>query len=219
MARENASQRAKAWRDAWLNLGAKDESAALRATLEQSYLEAQRHYHTLQHLDECLACLAQTHTLAEHPAEVALALWFHDAIYDVKAHDNELRSAEWAHAACSEAGINWASAERIHGLVLATQHHAKPIGKDAELLVDIDLAILAAPQARYQQYQQQIRQEYAWVPEAQFRSARSKILEEFLARPQLFNTAYFFQRHEAQARQNVQRELIALGLPGAEFII
>ena len=65
--------------------------------LLQAYSEPQRHYHTLQHLAECLQLQSESAHLAQHPAEIAIALWFHDAVYDVKAHDNEARSAALLH--------------------------------------------------------------------------------------------------------------------------
>src|SRR5687768_17503475 len=55
-----------------------------------------RHYHTLTHLTACLRELDTAQKLAERPAEVELALWFHDAVYRTYRFDNEARSAEWA---------------------------------------------------------------------------------------------------------------------------
>lgn len=63
-----------------------------------AWSEPHRHYHTLQHLGECLANFRTLAHLPEHPLEVRLALWFHDAIYELGRHDNEARSADWARA-------------------------------------------------------------------------------------------------------------------------
>ena len=48
------------------------------------YSEPHRRYHTLQHLAECFAAFDEIADLAEHPPDVELALWFHDAIYDTE---------------------------------------------------------------------------------------------------------------------------------------
>ena len=55
------------------------------------YSEPHRRYHTLQHLAECFAAFDEIADLAQHPADVELALWFHDAIYDTRRSDNEQR--------------------------------------------------------------------------------------------------------------------------------
>ena len=92
------------WTAAWQALGVAAPDDALRFELQRRYGEPQRHYHTMQHLGECLAWFDREQALAERPGEVALALWFHDAIYDVHAHDNEARSADWARQALQAAG-------------------------------------------------------------------------------------------------------------------
>ena len=102
------------------------------------------------------------------------------------------------------------SAERIHALVMVTRHAIPPIGVDAQVLVDADLSILGAPAARFQEYEAQVRLEYAWVPDATFHPARARILEELLGRPHLYSTARFRERYEAQARDNLRRSLAAL---------
>jgi len=202
-----ADARHAAWVEAWRALGVQAPSDALFDALRARYGEPHRAYHTLQHLDECLDGLAIERAHAKRPAEIALALWFHDAIYDVHRHDNEERSADWARQALRDAGVNADAAQRVHALVMATRHQAQPEEADAQLLVDIDLSILGAPAPRFAEYEQQIRFEYAHVPPEVFEPRRRQILGSFLARDPLYLTPSIRARLEAQARLNLQRAI------------
>jgi predicted metal-dependent HD superfamily phosphohydrolase len=200
------------WVATWGELGVGD-SPALRRLYDDvrgRYSESHRHYHTHQHLAECFEKVQDIIRLAEHPAEVHLGLWFHDVIYDPQRHDNEQRSAAWARNAAREFGASAESAQRISDLVMFTRHAAEPIGIDAQVLVDADLAILGAHPARFQEYEAQVRREYGWVPDAMFRPNRARLLTAFLGRSHLFCTAHFRERYEAQARRNLQRSLASL---------
>jgi predicted metal-dependent HD superfamily phosphohydrolase len=200
------------WLSAWRDLGVGD-SPALRHLYGEvlgRYSEPHRHYHTHQHLAECFDKVHDIISLAEHPAEVNVGLWFHDAIYDTHRDDNEERSADWARAAARECGVSADSAQRIYDLIMFTRHTAEPVGIDAHVLVDADLSILGAQPARFQEYEMQVRREYGWVPEAMFRSTRATILKQLLARPHLYCTARFRTRYEPQARRNLQRSLASL---------
>ena len=178
----------EAWQTTWKGLGAKECDKRLYEKLLHCYSEPQRSYHTTQHLDECFAKLAEGRDLAERIYEVELALWFHDAVYDVRSQDNEERSASWAEAEASRAGLSPTVAGSIRGLIMATKHNVVPETPDAKLLVDVDLAIFGAPVERFDEYEGQVRQEYSWVPGWLFRRTRREILAAFLARPQIFNT-------------------------------
>ena len=190
----------------WWALGAA-APAALYEQLIARYAEPHRHYHTGQHLDECFAYFAEIGGLAAHPAEVELALWFHDAIYEPRRGDNEARSADWARQAALQAGINGEAAQRVYALVMATRHDAVPGGRDEEVLVDIDLSILGAPPARFDEYERQVRAEYGWVPEFLYRRKRREILEAFVARAAIYATAPMQARLEAAARANLARSI------------
>lgn len=194
------------WQRAWAAMGARPP-AGLLDTLLASYRQPQRHYHTQEHLQECLEHFGAARALALHPGEVELALWFHDAIYDPKGHDNEMRSADWARRELRAAGADAGVTERVHALVLATRHHAAPTGPDEQLLVDIDLAILGAPPERFAAYDAQVRQEYAWVPGWLYRRKRRAVLHDFLARGALYATDHFRDRLEQQARENLRAAL------------
>ena len=197
------------WTAAWQALGVAAPDDALRLELQRRYGEPQRHYHTMQHLGECLAWFDREQALAERPGEVALALWFHDAIYDVHAHDNEARSADWARQALQAAGASGAAAERVHALVMATRHDAVPEGRDAELLIDIDLSILGAERARFDEYERQVHAEYGFVPEEIRLPRRRAILQRFLDRPAIYATPRLHALLEARARENLQRSIAA----------
>lgn len=200
------------WPRAWRALGLGADTALCEALLSR-YQESHRAYHTLQHLGECLALLDREAVEAVHLAEIELALWFHDAIYDTQAADNEARSAAWAVTALRAQGAPAAVVQRVQDLIMATCHRASPAGLDAELLVDIDLAILGAEEARFWEFEAQVRQEYAWVPEAVFRQKRGEILQEFLGRAQLYSTPAIRTEREARARANLRAAISRLGDP------
>lgn len=173
------------------------------------YREPHRAYHTVQHLDECFREFEVARASADSPSAVALALFYHDAIYDTHAHDNEEKSAELARQMLARQGAESALLQHITDLILVTRHAALPETPDQKLVVDIDLSILGAPKDRFDEYEQQVRREYSWVDESIFRSVRRKILEEFLARPAIYSTPPF-QRLERSARENLTRSIAAL---------
>jgi predicted metal-dependent HD superfamily phosphohydrolase len=176
------------------------------------YSESHRKYHTLQHLAECLAHFEAVRHLAENPGEVEIALWFHDGIYDTHRHDNERKSADWSREVLEGQGAPPATVQRVDELIMATCHSALPVSPDAKLLVDVDLSILGALPPRFAEYEEQIRQEYAFVPEAIFRQKRGEILRAFLGRPFIYSTPHFQAALEAHARDNLR--LAIAGITG-----
>lgn len=199
------------WQSTWTGLGVLPPDDGVHAALIARYEEPHRRYHTVQHLDECFARLDDAGVLAEHLPEVELALWFHDAVYDTRRSDNEAQSAALARAQGVGAGVAASVLARVDALILATRHDASPVSADARLLVDVDLAILGAPAARFDEYERQVRAEYAWVPGPIFRRKRREILEGFLSRPRLYATDAFHARFEDAARANLSRSIRALG--------
>ncbi len=200
------------WQNLWQTLGVAPEEFPVKLydDLIVRYREAHRHYHTLQHLDECLDKFSELKSFAKHPAAIELALWFHDVIYDPTRSDNERLSAAWAQASVLHVGLNETLAECVYDMVMATKHHVLPKNSDEEILIDCDLAILGAPPERFKEYDRQIRAEYAFVPDAEYKAKRREVLARFLARATLFNTNLFIARYEAQARANLTEALSLL---------
>lgn len=194
----------------WAQLGVRDPGAGLLHELMQRYGEPHRSYHTMQHLDECLTQFNAVRSIAARPAEIELALWFHDAIYEVRSHDNEQKSADWARSVVLNAGGSPDVADRVHALVMATCHNALPTTQDAQVLVDVDLSILGAASERFDEYEIQVRAEYAWAPEALYRSKRASILQAFLDRESIYGTDWLRSRCEANARRNLARSIANL---------
>jgi predicted metal-dependent HD superfamily phosphohydrolase len=199
----------RSWERAWGALvGHEGGGGALRDELLVRYAAPGRAYHSLQHLRECIALLEPALPLVRHPAELELALWFHDAVYDPGADSNEARSAELACQALEAAGVGAAVGQRVSALILATRHDAVPADPDAQLLVDVDLSILGASPQRFDEYERQIQQEYAGcVPAERFKAGRRALLQQLLVRPSLYATEHFRQRLEAPARANLARAL------------
>ncbi len=198
------------WQTAWAWAGLAEPPRTCFDALYQAYAEPQRRYHTLQHLRECLGQAERITQLAERPGEVLIALWFHDAVYDTMGRSNEERSAVWAREVVAAAGGHDA-AERVYQLVMATKHHAVPASRDAQVLVDVDLSILGAEAGRFDEYEQQVRDEYRHVPSLLFRAKRRSVLQGFLARARIFSNDAFHELLEAPARDNLRRSIAQLG--------
>jgi predicted metal-dependent HD superfamily phosphohydrolase len=197
------------WRSDWAALDVDNPPETVYVSLVACYAEPHRAYHTMQHLEECFALLTKApphHRLAE----ISLALWFHDAIYDTSRSDNEARSADWLCEVAKQSGVSPEIIVRLRSLVLATQHSAVPTDPDSQLVVDIDLSILGAPKPRFDEYEQQIRREYSWVPEFVYRHKRKKLLQEFANRASLYSTDGFRVHFEQSARHNIRRSLQSL---------
>ncbi len=194
------------WNKAWLDLGLPIPDPSLFKYLMDCYAEQHRAYHTLTHIHECLTAFDTARQLAEHPAEIELAIWYHDVIYDVRRSDNEEQSAELAGRNLLEAGASSIVATRVSDLILVTQHNTTPLSADAALMVDVDLSILGAVSDRFWEYERQIRAEYSWVPLKTFQSIRAKLLRSLLARPLIYTTIAFV-KFEHRARSNLSASL------------
>jgi predicted metal-dependent HD superfamily phosphohydrolase len=192
------------------DLGACGSPDALAQRLLAAWDEPERAYHDREHLRSCLELFDELRDLAQRPAEVEMAIWFHDAVYDVRALDNEERSARWAQRELHPI-VGEEVAARVAELVRSTKHATglEPRG-DARVLSDVDLAVLRFPPDEFDSYERAVRREYAWVEEAQWRAARSAVLSELLARETLFHTVPMRARFEVPARQNLRRALAEL---------
>jgi predicted metal-dependent HD superfamily phosphohydrolase len=191
------------WLAVWQATGTAVSPNGYYEQLTAAYAEPHRHYHNQQHIAECLAEFDHARHLARQPTAVELALWFHDAVYNPRAGDNEEQSAALAESCMVEAGTSRTLAESVGKLVMATKHHEAGDDPDAALMVDVDLSILGQGEGRFSEYEQQIRQEYEWVPASVFATKRAEILQRFLARQRIFNTEWFHDKYERQARLNL----------------
>jgi len=178
--------------------------------LRAAYDERHRHYHTGEHINQCLAELDSVRHLAREPDEIELALWFHDAVYATRSKDNEAKSAKWATEFLRLNAVDAGRVQRVHALVMATTHAASSDDPDAGLLVDIDLSILGADRESFGRFEKNVRKEYWWVPSPLFRRTRAAILQSFVDRSSVYANAYFRDRLESTARRNLAMAITGL---------
>ncbi len=191
----------------WADLMAALDLKANQATferLQRNYGQSHRHYHDLKHIQATLLHLDEVWGLAREPELIALALWFHDAIYQPFSSTNEANSAQWAVDFMRANHMDQAAIDGVHALIMITAHDAQATGVDQQLMIDIDLGILGSPPDVYQQYEVHIRKEYRWVPRFIYNKKRLQLLRSFAAREQLYNHPHFQQLWTVQARTNLQ---------------
>lgn len=175
----------------------------LRDRLRDRYATPPRPYHSFEHASRVAATAA---ALGADRACV-LAAWFHDAVYEPGAPDNEERSArllmDWL--------VDDPDAARAAELVRMTaEHRPAPDDRQAAVLSDADLSVLGGSSHEYEEYRRQVRDEYAAVPDEAWRTGRGAVLRDLLDRDTLFVTTQARDRWEAAARTNLAAELASL---------
>jgi predicted metal-dependent HD superfamily phosphohydrolase len=163
--------------EAFVRLGVPDH---VRALIIERHSEPHRHYHTLRHIDLMLGQLPASHGFAR---EMIVATLFHDIVYDpVRSDNEELSVSTFLSLADRITPGAPLDADLVTSMILATKNHHFREDNDASdrainILLKADLSILwhQNPQV-YEWYARGVRQEYAFVPEGQFRAARARIL-------------------------------------------
>ena len=183
-----------------------DTTQNFYASLYGAYSEVQRHYHSIQHIVECLEHFHQIKTYLDDTLSVELAIWFHDVIYNPQAHDNEQQSADYMQRMLENV-LGAEQIAKIYAWILATKTHAPTADTDLAYLLDIDLAILASDPMRFAEYERQIQQEYAWVEPSLYVKKRQQVLRHFLETQPLYQTPFFQKCYEHQAKQNLTQAL------------
>lgn len=197
---------------------------AAGTALVGSWSEPHRRYHTLTHLAEMCGALDALVVAGELDGDAArvarVAAWYHDLVYDPRAAagHNEHRSAALAREQLHRLGVDSSVVATIASLIALTADHqgeasgpADGAGPQADAaraaFHDADLWILAAPTGRFDEYCEQVRAEYAHVPDPLYAQGRAAVLGSLVGRGPVYRTAHGDRTWQAAAEANVAREL------------
>jgi len=209
----------KKWRALCRSLHVGDKDAATWfGVIRDEYEGPARFYHTLEHVDALLR-LAEREAI--HDAEaVALAIFFHDVVYDAKnggGGANERESAavfrEFAEKHVTEVALSRARRDAVSDWIVATAtHRGDAVDADGKIFLDLDMSILAADRATYLRYAANVRREYGHVNGVAWRVGRARFLQSTLAAGAPVFASPRWAPKEAAARRNARAERDALVL-------
>ena len=193
------------WQRCRQNDSSDNTGAGMHDRLLLAYSEPQRVYHTLAHIQSCFKIFQDVVHLAKNADALALAIWFHDAIYDINANDNEQRSADWFLQETK--GIFDDSLRNlVYGHILVTMHCGTEIqDHDSQIMVDIDLFSFGKPWPEFLRDSEDVRNEKPGIPDEEFYPKQCGFQQFLLEQPRFFQSDYFYQHYEKQARQNLTR--------------
>lgn len=181
------------------------------AEVEKAYGGRKRHYHNADHILALLTLSQEYRHMLKAPLLVDFAIVYHDIVYNVMRKDNEHRSSVIAGKRLLALGMDAYEAGVVMVYIEATKHHQIPSGlahaEDLALFLDFDTAILGAPWEEYEAYTRKVRKEYGIYPDMMYKPGRKKFLEACLAAPVIFHSPEFHSRLDAQARNNMEKEL------------
>jgi len=211
------------WLDLWQRLGGNQGAVRPVGGAEGFFMEIigyyngqkgdrplVREYHNFAHIDACLTEFDAVADLAHDELAVELALWLHDLKYYIPAAPGECERHSAEFVGRMLVGFTVGPPEfinKVERLIMATSHQSPVADPDAQLIADIDLAILGQPPEVFDRYEAQIRAEYSAATDEQFAAGRSAFIRTFLARPSIFQTDLFKARYEEAARANLRRSL------------
>ncbi|CAM3532020.1 hypothetical protein FLGE108171_01800 [Flavobacterium gelidilacus] len=176
--------------------------------LEKAYASKSRYYHKLTHIEAMISSFEQYKNELEFPNEVLYSIFYHDIIYKATRKDNEEKSAAFALQILPKKTT--LSSALVYKMICATKLHQKSEINDINWLIDFDLKILSSDYSSYENYTQQIRKEYKIYPDLLYKPGRKKALLHFLENDFIYQTKTFREKHETQARTNIQKEIKTL---------
>lgn len=175
--------------------------------IEENYSSANRHYHTLEHLNNLLVQLKEVKGSIKNWSAVLLTLYYHDIIYNPLKSHNEEKSAELAEKRMLQISVDKTTLECCKKQILATKTHLQSPQSDINYFNDADLSVLGQPWEEYVQYYKNVRKEYSWYPDFMYNQGRIKVLNHFLNMERIFKTDYFFNQFEKTSRKNILKEI------------
>jgi predicted metal-dependent HD superfamily phosphohydrolase len=185
--------------------GARDDSEKIHQRLLDGYNEPQRHYHTLAHIEHCMAMFDQCKSLTSNPDALELAVWFHDVIFEPGSPDNEARSAE-LYLELSDGAHDEATRGLVKRLIMATLHDGSSLeDSDARYMVDIDLSSFGLSWEDFLRDSQNLRLESADLSDAEYFRRKTNFQNCLLAKEHFYLSEFFATRLETQARANLAR--------------
>lgn len=200
---------ARAWFLAHRDLGLMpDWQEYLR--LRKAYAEPHRHYHTWQHIYECVK-FVKIHYGFQH--SVVLALFYHDVIYDVQRKDNEEESAQaWIKYAKSRDVQRHQSLKMnmIADMIRMTANHKvdddQPLS--FKMMNDADMHVFLCPDHHYLEYSRNIWREYSSFGREAYLAGRLSFLAS-VDHTTMFHTHQAKERmHHAKANLELERVIL-----------
>ena len=163
-----------------------------------------RFYHTLNHIHNLYLNSSSPNQV------IQLCIFFHDIIYiphKVSTFlNNEQMSVRYFQQFIEESKINIDS-ELICLIIESTIVHRPLVEhEDCKKFLDLDLSILASSVEEYEKYCEDIRAEYCWLSDTDFKTGRKMVLESFLSREYIYFTESF-RNLETKARTNLLNEI------------
>jgi len=172
------------------------------ASIISLYCGPDRHYHTMDHINDMLKGAAAANASA-------LQMWailFHDVIYNATRTDNEERSADMAVEYLSGV-LSAEDLETVKQIILSTKLH-EPLVPEAALVSDLDLCPLAIPPEDFERNRWLIREEFKHLTKEAYMQGTHHFAEGLLAKEHIYLLPEFRDLHEANARRNLATLLL-----------
>jgi len=195
----------------WTSLFLKGNSCVNESWEELIAAYRGRAYHNLTHVAYMLNMLKvyKAYTgdeLKTSEKDILLAIFTHDVVYDVYAleGENEQESSLFIDRIGAWLALDINPREAM-SMVMSTAQASDKLG--VSLVRDLDLAILATSDiCMWYKYCKGIREEYKNIPEQEYNAKRIEFLQSMLKK-QIFHIAFFFNKFEEKAKENLQKEI------------
>jgi predicted metal-dependent HD superfamily phosphohydrolase len=177
--------------------------------LAEAYAQKGRHYHTLDHIRFCLEQLDHFRKFARRPALIELAIWYHDAVYDTRGTESEIKSAQLFERFAAKVGLDVRSTSFVSATICATTHKEEDLyyHPDCFLMLDIDLLPLSKPAEQFDADTRAYRKEFKHLSDEAFNARSNGFLQSLHDRFPIYRNEWVLEEFEAKAQANLNRVL------------